>query len=220
MAKNPVKSATAQSSNSTLLPVFATPVNLTLQLQIYRRASGQTRIDIVFQASSSAAPEIQNLKSCLLLYQVHLNMPGIAPARRIYLSWCQRMLAGVPPIPAFKTRAPSPDLRIPPESVYRIPSGEETTAKERNMPANLPLHQHKINGDATDQAILRFSEGPGSASALRSAWKKVFEIAFNSKNKYMLRIMAPVSVESLRGTLIAEEQKEYGQGDLSVQLIP
>src|SRR5579862_4070424 len=85
---------------------------------------------------------------------------------------------------------------------------------------NLPLHQRKINGDATDQAILRFSEGLGSVSALRSAWKKGFEIAFNSKNKYMLRIVEPVDAESLRGTLADEEQKEYGREDLSVQLIP
>jgi sodium/potassium-transporting ATPase subunit alpha len=58
---------------------------------------------------------------------------------------------------------------------------------------HLPVSERKINGDATDQAILRLSEGLGSVAELRQNWKKVFEIAFNSKNKYMVRLMVPVS---------------------------
>jgi sodium/potassium-transporting ATPase subunit alpha len=53
--------------------------------------------------------------------------------------------------------------------------------------SNLPLHERKINGDATDQAILRFSESLGPVTELRQMWKKTFELAFNSKNKYMIR---------------------------------
>ncbi|KAI8937735.1 hypothetical protein NX059_005435 [Plenodomus lindquistii] len=57
---------------------------------------------------------------------------------------------------------------------------------------NLPIAERKINGDATDQAVLRLSESLGSVSDLRREWKKVFEIAFNSKNKFMVRLMTPV----------------------------
>ncbi|KAF8849799.1 calcium ATPase [Acephala macrosclerotiorum] len=62
---------------------------------------------------------------------------------------------------------------------------------------NLPLHERKINGDATDQAILRFSESLGSVSEVRALWKKTFELAFNSKNKYMIRTFEMVNEESL-----------------------
>ncbi|KAF7162408.1 hypothetical protein CNMCM6106_009382 [Aspergillus hiratsukae] len=52
---------------------------------------------------------------------------------------------------------------------------------------NLPIHERKVIGDATDQAILRFSEGLGPVSELRSMWKKTYDLAFNSKNKFMVR---------------------------------
>lgn len=58
---------------------------------------------------------------------------------------------------------------------------------------NLPIAERKINGDATDQAILRLSESFGSVFELRHDWKKIFEIAFNSKNKFMVRLMTPAS---------------------------
>lgn len=57
----------------------------------------------------------------------------------------------------------------------------------------MPIHERKINGDATDQAVLRLSESLGSVAQLRQDWKKIFEIAFNSKNKFMIRIMAPAN---------------------------
>ena len=50
----------------------------------------------------------------------------------------------------------------------------------------LPVSQKKINGDATDCAILRFAEELGSTSALAQTWKMEFELPFNSKNKYMV----------------------------------
>lgn len=58
---------------------------------------------------------------------------------------------------------------------------------------HLPLMDRKIQGDATDQAVLRLSEGMGSVMELRKQWKKVFEIPFNSKNKFMVRVMTPIS---------------------------
>jgi sodium/potassium-transporting ATPase subunit alpha len=56
---------------------------------------------------------------------------------------------------------------------------------------NLPIAERTINGDATDQAVLRLSESLGSVAELRRDYKKVFEIAFNSKNKFMVRLMTP-----------------------------
>ncbi|KAK2784755.1 hypothetical protein FQN52_008840 [Onygenales sp. PD_12] len=54
---------------------------------------------------------------------------------------------------------------------------------------NFPVSQMKMFGDPTDQAILRFSQTLGSVSKLRDDTKKLFEIAFNSRNKFMIRIM-------------------------------
>jgi sodium/potassium-transporting ATPase subunit alpha len=66
---------------------------------------------------------------------------------------------------------------------------------------HLPLHERKINGDATDQAILRLSESFGPVTELRKFWKKTFELAFNSKNKYMIRTLALVEPEGLEMAL-------------------
>jgi sodium/potassium-transporting ATPase subunit alpha len=59
-----------------------------------------------------------------------------------------------------------------------------------------PIAERTVNGDATDQAILRLSESLGSVAQLRQSWKKVFEIAFNSKNKFMVRVMTPASQDT------------------------
>ena len=58
---------------------------------------------------------------------------------------------------------------------------------------HLPVAERKINGDATDQALLRLSESLGSVAELRRDYKKVFEIAFNSKNKFMVRLISPAN---------------------------
>jgi sodium/potassium-transporting ATPase subunit alpha len=51
---------------------------------------------------------------------------------------------------------------------------------------NLPISERKINGDATDTAILRFAEELGDVSDLTGNWKREFDLPFNSKNKYMV----------------------------------
>ncbi|KAL2827955.1 hypothetical protein BDW59DRAFT_53274 [Aspergillus cavernicola] len=56
-----------------------------------------------------------------------------------------------------------------------------------------PLHAIKIFGDPTDQAILRLSHSLSPVSELRAQWKRKFEIPFNSKNKFMLRVMNPIN---------------------------
>lgn len=78
---------------------------------------------------------------------------------------------------------------------------------------HLPLPERKINGDATDQAVLRFSESLGPVSALRNAWRKTFELAFNSKNKYMLRTLALTEPSGLTYALPEAEAASFGSDD-------
>lgn len=81
---------------------------------------------------------------------------------------------------------------------------------------DLPVYERKINGDATDQAILRFSEGLGPLSELRRFWKKDFELAFNSKNKFMIRTLSLVENEGLEIALPQYEASQYNPDDTLV----
>ncbi len=78
---------------------------------------------------------------------------------------------------------------------------------------DLPLHERKINGDATDQAILRLSESLGPVAELRRMWKNSFELAFNSKNKYMIRTLELVEKEGLDLALSSEEATSFNPQD-------
>jgi sodium/potassium-transporting ATPase subunit alpha len=80
---------------------------------------------------------------------------------------------------------------------------------------NLPLHERKINGDATDQAILRFSEHLGPVTELRQLWRKNFELAFNSKNKFMLRTFSLVE-DSRKYAFSNSEAATFTQDDMYV----
>lgn len=66
---------------------------------------------------------------------------------------------------------------------------------------NLPLADRKINGDATDQAILRFSESMMPVFEHRSTWRTIFRIAFNSKNKFAINI-AQSEASPQEGTIL------------------
>ncbi|KAL6890041.1 calcium ATPase [Trichoderma evansii] len=80
---------------------------------------------------------------------------------------------------------------------------------------HLPISERKILGDATDQAILRLSELLGSVNKSRELWIKKFDLAFNSKNKFALRVSSPRDQSSLEPTLSVSEiqnfdaQKDY-----------
>lgn len=78
---------------------------------------------------------------------------------------------------------------------------------------HLPLQERKINGDATDQAVLRFSESLGPVSELRKMWKKTFELAFNSKNKYMIRTFEVAEKEGLDLALPSTEALSFRSED-------
>ncbi|EAW15042.1 cation-translocating P-type ATPase [Aspergillus clavatus NRRL 1] len=77
----------------------------------------------------------------------------------------------------------------------------------------LPIHERKVIGDATDQAILRFSEGLGLVSELRSLWKKTFELAFNSKNKFMIRTFSLVDATGLNLAMSPAEAAQFQRDD-------
>ena len=79
---------------------------------------------------------------------------------------------------------------------------------------NVPLKDRKIIGDATDQSILRFAESLGPVSELRNFWKKQFEVAFNSKNKFMLKAFSPAERTGLSIALSAKETRDWKDGDM------
>ncbi|KAK8042148.1 hypothetical protein PG993_006671 [Apiospora rasikravindrae] len=78
---------------------------------------------------------------------------------------------------------------------------------------NLPLEERRIHGDATDQAILRFSEGLGSVHHLRQSWQRTYELAFNSKNKYMIRTFSMFKDDLLSTTLPQAEADVFNTED-------
>jgi sodium/potassium-transporting ATPase subunit alpha len=78
---------------------------------------------------------------------------------------------------------------------------------------NVPLHERRIIGDATDQAVLRLSESLGPVAELRKMWKKTFELAFNSKNKFMIRTLSLVENEGLELALSAAEASAFESDD-------
>lgn len=57
---------------------------------------------------------------------------------------------------------------------------------------NLSLQDRRINGNATDQAILRFAEGLSPVADMKQSLKTHFHLAFNSKNKFMIKVIAAV----------------------------
>lgn len=77
--------------------------------------------------------------------------------------------------------------------------------------AHLPLNDRKINGDATDQAILRLAEHIGPVSELRQMWTRKFELAFNSKNKFMITVLSLTKQQGLSVALSAQEAQAFNQ---------
>ncbi|CCG83761.1 protein of unknown function [Taphrina deformans PYCC 5710] len=78
---------------------------------------------------------------------------------------------------------------------------------------NLPLSERKMFGDATDCAVLRFSEIISPIANIRESWSKIFEIPFNSKNKFMLRMMRPISQEAFLDATLSTERRTYSLAD-------
>ncbi|KAJ9503382.1 hypothetical protein H2202_001536 [Exophiala xenobiotica] len=74
---------------------------------------------------------------------------------------------------------------------------------------HLPLAQRRIIADATDQAILRLSESLGPTTESRGMWRKRFDLAFNSKNKFALRVSSAFSVAAAAMTMGTAENGAF-----------
>ena len=61
---------------------------------------------------------------------------------------------------------------------------------------HLAIAERKVNGNATDQAILRLTESIRSVSEMKLKWQTLFRLAFNSKNKFMVTIIQKVRANS------------------------
>lgn len=82
--------------------------------------------------------------------------------------------------------------------------------------ANSPLSERRIFGDATDQAILRFSESLGSVAELRRSWQTLFTLGFDSKNKFMIKVIKAASPEAPSLFLSPDEAGKFGPSDVYV----
>ena len=74
---------------------------------------------------------------------------------------------------------------------------------------NLAIADRTIIGDATDQAVLRFSESLGPVQETRKMWRKRFDLSFNSKNKFMIRVNSLVDPKGLEDALPALEASAF-----------
>ena len=79
---------------------------------------------------------------------------------------------------------------------------------------DLPLANRKIHGDATDQAILRFAESLGPVAELKRCWATKFNIAFNSKNKFMIRVLGSIHADGLDVALPSGTAAIFEPGDM------
>nr|GAT50085.1 H-K-ATPase alpha [Mycena chlorophos] len=53
-----------------------------------------------------------------------------------------------------------------------------------------PLEDRRVNGDAKDTGLLRFAESIALTDELRANWREIGKIAFNSKNKFTLKLLS------------------------------
>ncbi|KAF3386812.1 Sodium/potassium-transporting ATPase subunit alpha-1 [Penicillium rolfsii] len=93
-------------------------------------------------------------------------------------------------------------------------SGLCNAAEFDSRSQNLPLSERTIFGDATDQAILRFSEGLGPVSELGQAWKSIYTLAFDSKNKFMIKTFTSARAESPGMSLSPIEASKFRPTDM------
>lgn len=79
---------------------------------------------------------------------------------------------------------------------------------------HLELKERRVRGDATDQAILRFAESLGSVAESRRFWHMRFDLAFNSKNKFMIRVFGNANRAGLADAIPTDTCAIFEPGDL------
>lgn len=79
---------------------------------------------------------------------------------------------------------------------------------------HLPVALRKVHGDATDQAILHFAEGLGPITELKRCWTTKFNLAFNSKNKFMIRVFGMTHPDGLSLALPIGIAAVFEPGDM------
>lgn len=99
----------------------------------------------------------------------------------------------------------------------RVLAGLCNSAEFDITTSHLSLNERKINGDATGKAVLRFSESLGETAYLHCLWKKEFELAFNSKNKFMIRTYSLLEAEALKYSVSPGERSHYDSDKSCVQ---
>ncbi|KAJ5432128.1 uncharacterized protein N7458_011284 [Penicillium daleae] len=93
-------------------------------------------------------------------------------------------------------------------------SGLCNAAEFDSKSQHLPLSERTIFGDATDQAILRFSEGLGPVSDLTKGWKSDYTLAFDSKNKFMIKTFTLPQAGSPELSLSPTEASKFQSRDI------
>jgi len=73
---------------------------------------------------------------------------------------------------------------------------------------DLPVMDRNIQGNATDGATLKFAEAARERLAISDAYPRVFQIPFNSKNKWMITLHS-FSKDSGKSMKTAEETSEF-----------
>ncbi|KAK8853203.1 hypothetical protein IAR55_003905 [Kwoniella newhampshirensis] len=69
-------------------------------------------------------------------------------------------------------------------------------AKFEDASMDQPIELRTVHGDATDSAILRFAETIRPVLESSAEWEDVFKLSFNSKSKYMLKLLRPASTST------------------------
>ncbi|SPO31883.1 K, P-type ATPase [Ustilago trichophora] len=72
--------------------------------------------------------------------------------------------------------------------------------------------ERSVNGNATDAAVLRLSASLPGADEIKAAYRRVYDIPFNSKNKFMLTVMR--SNDDSAAATIADEMYVKGAPDV------
>ncbi|KAF7436089.1 hypothetical protein PC9H_002915 [Pleurotus ostreatus] len=61
----------------------------------------------------------------------------------------------------------------------------------------VPPEDRKVNGDATDAGLLKFADDLSPVDEVRDRWKEVAKVAFNSKNKFAIKLFRLRSTSNL-----------------------